>query len=298
MKNDMFKGFLIGIGLAIIACFSMLEIAFDVTNKKKEQERKPQPKPPVPDIKETNDFNTNIIKITKRDSNYLVSPYSIEIALNMLREGADNNTKTQIDKIITNRQINDISIKDRVKIANSIFINNDYKNKVKSSFTNTLVNNYRAEVIYDNFKNADNVNNWVDKHTDGMIKKLTDNINSDVVIVLINAIAIDVEWDTSFECDRTTSEEFIKANNTKINVEMMHNNYESSNYRYLKTTDAEGVIIPYRTYNSKTGKSEYSGDKNLEFVGILPNDLNIAFNHLCILSNIFGITAAKSCICL
>ena len=51
MKNDMFKGFLIGIGLAIIACFSMLEIAFDVTNKKKEQERKPQPKPLIPDIK-------------------------------------------------------------------------------------------------------------------------------------------------------------------------------------------------------------------------------------------------------
>ena len=241
-------------------------------SKSKEQSRKPdQIKPPVPQIEKTNDFNINIMKFTKRDSNYLISPYSIEIALNMLKEGANNNTKTQIENIVKPRKINDVSINNRVKIANSLFINNNYKNKIKKNFSNTLVSNYNSEVLYDSFKNADTINNWVNNHTDGMIKKLTDSINPDVVAVIINAIAIDVEWADSFECNRTTSVEFTKKNNTKMNVQMMHNSYESSEYKYLKNDEAEGIIIPYKTYNSKTGKVDYNGDKNLEFVGILPN---------------------------
>lgn len=246
----------------------------------KKEETKPD-NPSVSQVEQTGNFNVDIIKKTKRDNNYLISPYSMEMAFNMLKEGSDNNTKNEIEKVIPTRKMNDISIKDRVKIANSLFINNEYKNKTKQSFTDTLVKNYNAEILYDDFKNPDAINKWVDTHTDGMIKKLLDDISSDTVLVLINAIAIDVEWSSEFECNKTTSEEFTKKDNQKINVEMMHNNYSTNSYKYLENEDAKGIVIPYKTYNSKTGNVDNNGDKQLEFIGILPNkDINSYIDNL------------------
>ena len=75
---------------------------------------------------EENSFNSKIIKSVNdiEDNNYLISPYSMEIALNMLREGANGDTKTQIDNLIGTRTINNIKIKDRINVANAVFIKN------------------------------------------------------------------------------------------------------------------------------------------------------------------------------
>ena len=265
----------------LILMFIILGFEFKIGEDVHKIDKKKEKKPEIPQITKTNNFNIDLIKTTKRDSNYLISPYSIEIALNMLSVGANNNTKKQIEDVLPDRTINDVSIKNRVKIANALFVKDTYKNKITKEFSNTLVNNYNSEILYDKFSKPDVINNWVDKHTDGMIKKLLDYMDPDFVLGLANAIAIDVEWDTSFECNRTTEAEFTKQDNEKINVEMMHNNYDSSEYKYLKNEEATGIIIPYNTYNSKTGKADYNGDKNLEFVGILPsNDVSTYINNL------------------
>ena len=39
------------------------------------------------------DYDIKLIKDVNEKENYLISPYSIEIALSMLKEGADGNTK-------------------------------------------------------------------------------------------------------------------------------------------------------------------------------------------------------------
>ena len=233
------------------------------------------------DINLAKDFNMNVIKSTHVKENYLVSPYSIEIALNMLNEGADNNTKKEIESVISNRKISDITVKDKINVANAIFIKDKYKNLVKKSFTSTLVDDYRAQALYDKFNTPDVINNWVDKQTDGMIKKVVNDISKDFVLGLANAIAIDVEWATPFECSSTRKEEFTKANGEKINVEMMHNTFRSKSYKYLESDDAIGIIMPYQSYDKKTGDVDYEKGSNLEFVGILPNkDVESYINSL------------------
>ena len=226
--------------------------------------------PGVPDVKYTNNFNIDLIKVTRRDKNYLISPYSIEVALNMLSEGANNNTKKEIKKIIPDRNINDVSIKNKVKIANALFVKDSYKDKVKKNFKDILTKNYNSEILYDEFKTPDVINNWVNKKTDGMIKKILDDMDPDFAIGLANAIAIDVKWASEFECSNTTKEKFTKNDGKKINVEMMHNSYEYG-AKYLKSNDATGIIIPYQSYNKKTGEIDYEDGTNLEFIGILPN---------------------------
>ena len=219
-----------------------------------------------------NEFNIKLIKATYKRENYLISPYSIEMALNMLNEGANGNTKKQIEKVLPDRKIADVSIKNRVNIANALFIKDKYKSLIKKNFKITLVDKYDSEILYDEFKTPDTINNWVNKETEGMIKKLLNNIEDEYVLGLANAIAIDVEWSKQFECSDTKKESFTKANGKKINVEMMHNTYTTSDFKYLKTKDATGIIIPYLSYDSSTGKTVHESGRNLEFIGILPND--------------------------
>ena len=214
-------------------------------------------------IEYTNDFNINLIKTANKEENYLISPYSINIALNMLKEGADNNTLNEIEKVLGNKNINNVS-SDNVKVANAMFVKNKYKDNIKNEFYNKIKTNYNGEVLYDEFKTPDVINNWVNKNTNGMIKKILNKIDPDFVLGLANAIAIDVRWQNEFECINTTKEKFTLKDSKKIDVEMMHNTYKYGS-KYIKSDDAEGIIIPYKSSNIKD-ENDY-----LEFIGILPS---------------------------
>ena len=162
-----------------------------------------------------------------------------------------------------NRVINNVSVKDKIGIANGVFIKNQYKNDVKKDYYDILETKYNSDIIYDEYKTPDKINNWVKEKTYGMIEQVINEIEEDFVLGLASALAIDVKWLGEFECERTRSAEFTKVNNEKINVEMMHNTYESSIYKYFKTSDSLGIILPY--------ERETDSDTQLEFVGIISN---------------------------
>lgn len=209
-----------------------------------------------------NTFSILFLRETNKisDGNYLVSPYSVEIALSMLRDGAKGNTKFEIDKVIGNEKIGLIDNKS-VHIANALFIREMYKDGVVKTFSQGIKDNYKSEILYDKFETPDVINNWVDKNTEGMIKKVVDQMSDDFVLGLANALAIDVKWKYEFECQNTHSREFTKENKEKINVEMMNKMYSyESDVKYIENDRAKGIIIPY------------TDDDNLEFIGILPND--------------------------
>ena len=214
-----------------------------------------------------NGFNLNIIKKIHeldKDKNYLLSPYNIEIALNMLREGANGNTKDEITKIIGNRHINDIRLTNKIGVANGVFIKDIYQNEVKNNFYHVLKNNYQADIIYDEYKTPKVINDWVNEKTNGMINNVINNIDKDFVMGLASALAIDVEWLSKFECNNTFQEEFTKLTGDKLNVEMMHKTYKSDNYKYLTNDDGEGIIIPYQ--------KEENSNIELEFIGFIPKN--------------------------
>ena len=201
-----------------------------------------------------------------KKANYLISPYSIEVALNMLRDGASDETKKEIDKVINTRKITDLTIKDRVGVANAIFIKNKYERNVLSSYKDNLKDNYDAQIILDEFNVPDKINNWVNEKTNGMIPKILEEMDPYFVLGLANALAIDVEWQSPFECNNTKEEEFTKNDGTKINVEMMHKNA----YQYIKKDNLEGIILPYQNYDSNI---------ELEFVGLLPENIDNYINN-------------------
>lgn len=225
-------------------------------------------------IYENNNFNLNLIKKVNLDNheNYLISPYSIEIALNMLKEGAEGNTLKELENVIGSRNINDITIKDHVSVANASFIKNEYKKYVKKEYYEILKDKYNSEILYDDFKTPKVINDWVNEKTNGMIEDILDNMNDYFVLGIANALAIDVEWDSPFDCSKTISQKFTKEDGSSFNTEMMHASFKHEGTKYLKNDNATGIIIPYKKYNSKNGKEDMENGNNLEFIAILPND--------------------------
>ena len=215
------------------------------------------------------DYNVDLIrKFYEMDgnSNFLISPYNIEIALNMLRDGADGKTKEEFDKLLGNRVINSVSSSNTIGVANGVFIKDTYKNDVKDDYYNILKTKYNADIKYDSFKTPKVINDWVDEKTNGMIKNVVDSVPDRFIMGIASALAIDVKWQDEFECYMTKSAEFTKVNNEKINVEMMHQSYETSNYKYIKDDDYEGIVLPY--------KRDDDSSVQLEFIGILPNNID------------------------
>ena len=177
----------------------------------------------------------------------------------MLESGANGNTYDEIHKVIGDRTINYLENED-IKIANALFIKEKYKQYIKKDFSNNLVNNYSSEILYDKFDTPKVINDWVNEKTNKMIPKLLNRMSPDFVLGLANALAIDVKWQDEFETTDTYKENF-KNNKKTTEVDMMHNTYKTEDYKYFKTDNAQGIILPY---------VEKDGIQ-LEFVGILPN---------------------------
>ena len=223
---------------------------------------------------QTSSFDFKMIKEVQKThkENYMISPLSIATALKMVSEGANGNTKTQIDNLLKDYTINNnLNVKDRISIANLIFIRDTYKNDIKEEFKNKIKTNYDSEVMYDEFKTPKPVNDWISKKTYNMINNVIDDLSSDFVLGLANAIAIDVEWENKFECNKTTKEEFTKDDNTTVDVAMMHS---TNDITYIENNNAKGIIKDYAVYDKETGKIVDERNENtveLEYIAILPN---------------------------
>ena len=220
--------------------------------------------------KETNTtFDYNILKEankTNKKKNYLISPYSMKHALLMLKEGASGETRKEIEKVLGNKELPSLNSKNRISTANSVFINEKYRNDILDSFNNSIKTKYNGEVLYDAFKSPKIINDWISEKTYGMINDPIGDIDESFALGIVNAVAIDVEWVKKFECYSTTKQKFTNGDE-KYDAEMMHNQY-SYNAKYFKTKNEEGIILPYRQYDDK-GKESDKGIQ-LEFIGIIP----------------------------
>ena len=145
-------------------------------------------------------FDLSFLKFENEKENKIYSPLSIKYALNMLKEGSNGNSKAQITKIIgDNYKFKKYNSNSNMSLANSMFIRNSYKDKVKQEYINTLKNIYNAEICFDSFDNAKNLNNWIKNKTFNIIPEIAqDDDVKNLDFALVNALAIDMEWEEKF----------------------------------------------------------------------------------------------------
>ena len=110
------------------------------------------------------DFDLQFLKLENGEKNIIYSPLSIKYALQMLKEGANGDTKTQIESVIGDYSSKKYTNSNNLSLANGFFIRDTYKDSIKKTYTDKLVSKYNADVVYDSFSSPDAINNWVLEH--------------------------------------------------------------------------------------------------------------------------------------
>ena len=198
------------------------------------------------------DFLRQAYAQDQRGENIMVSPYSMDAVWRLAVEGAQGETKQEILDVIGVRSVQSFP---QLKEANGLFVRDTFKDQMQPDFVASFVGDLR----YDSFQSANAINDWVKEKTDGMINGILDDAPSDdMMLMLLNAIAMDEKWNSTFECDSTRSEEFTKADGETMDTSMMNGDADW----YFKTDNAEGVVREYKAYSDGSA---------FEFVGILPN---------------------------
>jgi len=128
---------------------------------------------------------------------------------------------------------------------------------VKPEFLQTNADYYNAAVYSSQFDNStvQQINNWVELNTDGMIDKILEEINPDMMMYLINAVAFDAEWKDVYNLRSIKDELFTDISGNKQTVAFM----TAEEQIYLDDGKATGFVKPYEN-------DRYS------FAALLPNE--------------------------
>src|SRR5690606_25627155 len=144
------------------------------------------------------------------DENVFLSPVSLYIALSLIYNGADGETKEEMESLLgftdvellnaTNEAFQQLLTTERdemeLHLANSLWLNDNFA--FQADFEEALTNHYEAEVQeVDILADAtpDTINEWVNKQTEGRIKDIVEPpLPEDIVAFLINAIYLDADW--------------------------------------------------------------------------------------------------------
>lgn len=198
-------------------------------------------------------FDLTFLKLENNGKNKVYSPLSIKYALAMLSEGSSGTTKAQIDAIIGDYKSKKYPNNEHMSFANAMFIRNTFKNNINDSYTKTLAEKYNAEVKLDEFKNADNLNNWVSGKTFKLINNMfdSDDVKS-LDFVLINALAIDMNWNNQLQCATGS-----KVPCKRYNITYNHEKRKGEDYKF---GDYVSSIYRDEDYHSLT----FNGKENIK----------------------------------
>jgi serpin B len=190
--------------------------------------------------------------------NVMVSPLSISLALSMTLNGAEGTTKSaMIEALGLNGfsvdEINQIYL-DLVtalkkadsqvvmNIANSIWIKKSYPVLTPFIATNQKYYDASVEKLDFNLAALNTINNWVNAKTNSKIPKILDEISSEEIMFLINAIYFNGKWEIQFEKSNTADGSFTLAAGSTVNVPLMK---LKEKFGYSEQTGYKSLRMPY-----------------------------------------------------
>lgn len=210
------------------------------------------------------DFFKKVTQLANPNDNTMVSPLSVSLALSMTYNGAEGNTKTEMEKALrlsglSTAQINDShkallsALKSAdpdvlLEIANAIYYRQGLP--VKDQFIATNKNYYDAEVKPLNFDAVDAkdiINQWVAEKTRDKIPEIIDQIDSDLAMILLNAIYFNGIWQFKFDENKTHELPFRHGDGTMKDVATMS---QETSLEYFSNDKFSAVHLPY-------GKGQY-----------------------------------------
>ena len=208
-----------------------------------------------------NDFGFRLFSMLaekENDKNVFISTPSISLALSMVYNGADGETKDTMAKVlplgsgrleavnaansaITN-SLQDPNSGVNLMIGNSVWAKDNIS--FIADFMQRCEVSYQAELKslkFEDPKSVDIINAWVDNKTQGKIKRLINELDPMTYLVVVNTVYFKGAWRNPFDPAATQPHDFMTPDG-KITVPMMS---AENDYIYQKNDDFEAVILPY-----------------------------------------------------
>lgn len=214
-------------------------------------------------VEKGNTFTFNFIDrinaSTKTD--YVISPLSMQFLLGMILDGARGATADEICAVLGYGQgevaaVNEYCLsmlnqlptldkKTRLTIANAIFVDDGWP--LLDSYKTMVGQYYQAKVSNLDFADGAGslkvINGWCSDHTNGLIPKVLDEVSSDMLAYLLNAMYFKSQWKNKFNKNVTAQENFQnEAGATQGKVMMMKQN---KTYGYNDNDIFQVVRLPY-----------------------------------------------------
>lgn len=189
------------------------------------------------------------------EENTLLSPLSVLCALSMTANGADGDTRSQMEAVL-GMPVEELNIAlrswsaalpaeetCRLELANAIWFTDDPRFTVSQDFLQTNADWYGAGAYRSPFDQGTcgEINAWVQEHTGGMIDGILDSIPADAVMYLVNALAFDGQWAKTYEAHQLREGQFTAADGRVLPAELMW----SVEKRFLQDEKAVGFVKPY-----------------------------------------------------
>lgn len=193
------------------------------------------------------------------ETNLFISPLSVSIALGMVWNGANGQTKTEIENAlkmngmtvddintyykIMQSKLPEIDPTTKLSIANSLWYITGFP--VKQSFltvNQTYFDAYVKEIDFTQSWALDTINNWCAQKTNNLIQKPLKNIPADMVMYLINAVYFKGIWVKQFDKKNTFEANFTNEANETVPVNMM---CLKDTFAYAEDDKAQYLDLPY-----------------------------------------------------
>ena len=185
-----------------------------------------------------------------KDKNLTISPLSIFQALSLTTNGAKDETQRELLKLLDNKSMEEINMINQnilsiIKDNSSLEIANAIMSKLSPlpKFSNIAKEKYLSEIMPLN--NVQQVNKWCEKKTHGKIKKIIDKLESNIFMVILNAVYFKGQWITQFPDYLTTKKSFFNFNSKKneIKVDTMVN---TEHFSYFEDSNLQAIELPFK----------------------------------------------------
>lgn len=210
----------------------------------------------------SNELGLKLLPIIEpsKEGNRFISSASLFMAVSMVYNGADGVMKEEIAEVLEvpgmeadelNRanaslmnQLYSETEAIQLNIGNSIWLNEEYQ--FQEEFAKNNEDYFNAEIeeidVMDN-GSVKRINDWVKESTNGKIEEITEEpLNSNLVMMLLNAIYFKEDWQYPFEEDDTAEKDFHLESGSVKAVPLMKLNEPLP---YLETEDFQAVALPY-----------------------------------------------------
>lgn len=197
---------------------------------------------------------------TEQNQNIFISPFSVSTALTMTLNGASGETEQAMTDTLQLQDIGNDAInssyyqllnalqtsdpKVTLSIANSLWGREGMR--FKANFLGHNLRYFNAELEMLDFSDEEatlkEINQWVNDNTNGKIPKILDEIESNAVLFLINAIYFKGTWQTEFDPSMTQDGVFYLTDGSTKMVPMMR---RQGQYPIYHGNNVQAINLPY-----------------------------------------------------